>query len=64
MKVYVATLVDLENTQVVGVYSSEDTAVGKLEKAMEQLYESNQDYGVYPEVIQKYIDDMTEEDFI
>ncbi len=63
MKVYVATLVDLENTMVVGVYSSHDAAVGKLEKAMDELYFSNDDYGVYSEIVEKYIDDMKEEDF-
>lgn len=64
MKVYVATLVDLENTVVVGVYSSQDAAIGKLEKTMEELYYNSEDYGVYPEVVEKYIDDMTDEDFV
>lgn len=63
MKVYVATLVDLENTLIVGVYTSEDTAMGKLEKAMDDLMDRNEDYGVYSEIVEKYIDDMSEEDF-
>ncbi len=64
MKVYVATLVDLENTDVVGVYTSEDVAISKLEKLMEELYFSNEDYGVSPVVIEKYIDDVKEDEFI
>lgn len=64
MKVYVATLVDLENTVVLGVYTSEDTALGKLEKAMEDLYFSNEDYGVAPEIIEKHIDDIEEDEYV
>jgi hypothetical protein len=63
MRVYVATLVDLENTTVVGVYTSEDIAISKLEEAMEDLYFSKEDYGVSPEVVQKYIDDAEDDDF-
>lgn len=64
MKVYVATLVDLEDTNVVGVYTSEDVAISKLEKLMEELYYSNEDYGVSPVVIEKYIDDTEEDGFV
>ena len=64
MKVYVATLVDTDNTFVVGVYSTEDLALGKLEKAMEDLYFSNEDYGVYPFVIEKYIDDIEQDGYV
>jgi hypothetical protein len=64
MKVYVATLVDLENTSVVGVYSTEDLALGKLEKAMEELYFSNEDYGVYPYVIEAHIDDVDQDEYV
>jgi hypothetical protein len=64
MKVYVATLVDLENTTIVGVYTSEDVAVSKLENAMEELYISNEDYGVSPVIVEKYIDDVDESEFI
>ena len=64
MKVYVATLVDLENTVVIGVYTSEDTALGKLEKAMEDLYFQNEDYGVAPEIIEKFIDDVEEDEYV
>lgn len=64
MKVYVATLVDLDNTTVVGVYTSEDVAFSKLEDAMEELYFSKEDYGVYPEIVQKYIDDTDDDCFV
>jgi hypothetical protein len=64
MKVYVATLVDLENTTIVGVYTSEDVAVSKLETIMEELYISNEDYGVSPVIVEKYIDDVDESGFI
>jgi hypothetical protein len=64
MKVYVATLVDLDNTFVVGIYSTEDLALGKIEKAMEELYFSNEDYGVYPYIIEKHIDDIEQDGYV
>ncbi len=64
MKVYVATLVDLEDTTIVGVYTSEDVAISKLETAMEDLYFNKEDYGVCPVVLEKYIDDIDENEFI
>lgn len=63
MRVYVATLVDLENTTVVGVYTSEDIAIAKLENTMEDLYFANEDYGVSPVIVEKYIDDAEEDNF-
>lgn len=63
MKVYIATLVDLENTVVIGAYSTEDLAIGKVEKAMDEMYFNNEDYGVFPMIVEKHIDDMTEEDY-
>lgn len=64
MKVYVATLVDLENTVVLGVYTSEDVALSKLEDAMEDLYFSKEDYGVSPVIIEKNIDDIDETGYV
>lgn len=64
MKVYVATLVDLENTVVLGVYTSEDVALSKLEDAMEDLYFSKEDYGVSPVIIEKNIDDIDEKGYV
>jgi hypothetical protein len=63
MKVYVATLVDLENTVIVGVYTSEDVAMSKLDKSMDDLYDSNEDLGVFPMVVEKYIDDIEDKEF-
>jgi len=63
MKVYVATLVDLENTGIVGVYTSEDVAMSKLDKSMDDLYDSNEDLGVFPMVVEKYIDDIEDKEF-
>jgi hypothetical protein len=64
MKVYIASLVDLENTVIVGVYSSEDVAISKVEKAMDELYLDNEDLGVYPTITEKYIDDIEEDNYI
>ena len=63
MKVYVASLVDLENTVIVGVYTSEDVAISKLDKAMDDLYLDNEDLGVYPTITEKFIDDIEEETY-
>ena len=64
MKVYIATLVDLENTHILGVYTSEDVATSRLEKAMEDLYYDNEDLGVCAVLHEKYIDDVDEEDYV
>lgn len=63
MKVFIATIVHLENTEILGVYSAEDVALGKVEKKMEDLYDKNEDYGAYPEVIEAVIDDIDTEDY-
>jgi hypothetical protein len=64
MKVFVAQLVDLDNTQIIGVYTSEDIAISKLDKAMDDLMDSNEDLGVYPMVTEKYIDDIDEDQYV
>lgn len=64
MKVYVATLVDIENTHIVGVYTSEDVAISKLETSLEEMYFDNEDLGVYPVLVEKYIDDKEIDDFM
>ena len=64
MKVYVAALIDLENTHIVGVYSSEDVAVGKVEDAMDELYFDNEDLGVYPVIYERNLDDKDVEDYV
>jgi putative ubiquitin-RnfH superfamily antitoxin RatB of RatAB toxin-antitoxin module len=66
MKVYVALLTDLniENTQVVGVYTSSDVAISKLEDIMEELYYENKDLGIYSSIVEKYIDDVDKKDYV
>jgi hypothetical protein len=64
MKVYVASLIDLENTHIIGVYSSEDVALGKLEQAMDDLFYNNEDFGVEPMITEKYIDDIEDDSII
>lgn len=64
MKVFVATLNDLENTQIVGVYSSEDVAIGKIEQAMDELFLDNEDLGVYPLIVEKFIDDKEYDEYV
>jgi hypothetical protein len=64
MKVFVAQLVDLDNTQIVGVYTSADIAISKLDKAMDDLMDANEDLGVYPMVTEKYIDDIDEDQYV
>lgn len=64
MKVYVAALIDLDNTMIIGVYSSEDVAISKIEKAMDDLYIDNEDLGVYPSITEKYIDDIEEDRYL
>jgi|688.fasta_scaffold2679021_2 hypothetical protein len=64
MRVFVATLIDLENTQIVGVYTSEDVAVSKIEEAMEELYIDNEDLGVYPVIVEKLLDDKDIDDYV
>lgn len=64
MRVFVATLIDLENTQIVGVYTSEDVAVSKIEEAMEELYIDNEDLGVYPIIVEKLLDDKDIDDYV
>lgn len=64
MKVFVAQLVDLDNSQVIGVYTSEDVALSKLNRAMDDLFDANEDLGVYPVITEKYIDDVEEDQYI
>ncbi len=64
MKVYIAQLVDLDNTHVVGAYTTQDLALAKLDKAMDELIDLNEDLGVYPVITEKYIDDVEEDSYI
>lgn len=64
MKVYIATIVHVESTEIIGVYSSEDVALGKADRRMDELYDNNEDYGCYPEVIEACIDDADSDIYI
>lgn len=64
MRVYVATLIDLENTHIIGVYTSEDVAVSKIEAALEELFLDNEDLGVYPVIVEKLVDDKDVDDYV
>jgi hypothetical protein len=64
MKVYVASLVDLENTMIVGVYTTEKLAEEKLDNLMDELMDKNEDLGVYPSITEKYIDDVEEDRYL
>jgi hypothetical protein len=64
MKVYVACLVDLDNTHIVGVYTSEDVALSKLDKAMDELFFTNDDFGVQPFIQEAYVDDIENDNYL
>ena len=64
MKVYVACLVDLDNTHIVGVYTSEDVALSKLDKAMDELFFTNEDFGVQPFIQEAYVDDIENDNYV
>ena len=58
MKVYVAALIRTEDAEFLGVYTSEDLAVGRIEREMEKLQTSNEEYGVIPSIVESYLDDV------
>jgi hypothetical protein len=64
MKVYVASLVDLENTVIVGVYTNKKLAMEKLNSAMDELMDKNEDLGVYPSITEKNIDDVEKDEYV
>jgi hypothetical protein len=64
MKVFIATIVNLDDTEILGVYSTEDVALSKVEKRMEELCDKNEDYGSFPEIIEAVIDDIDSEDYL
>lgn len=63
MKVYIACLVDLDNTHIVGVYTSEDVAMSKIDKAMDELFFTNEDFGITPFIQEAYVDDIDDENY-
>lgn len=63
MVVYLACVHSLEDIEILGVYTSQDVAISKIEKRMEELYESNEDYGVYSQILKYNVDDIDDEDY-
>lgn len=64
MKIYIASLVDIENTVIVGAYTTEELAEKKLNEIIDDLLDRNEDLGVYPSVTEKYIDDVEEDGYL
>ena len=58
MKVYVAALIRMEDAEFLGVYTSEDLAIGRIEKEMEKLQQNNADLGIVPSIVESYLDDV------
>lgn len=65
MKVYIATLTEIdEQTTIVGVYSSFDVAVAKVEKALDDLHEKNEELGVYSNIVEVDLDDVEDDSYL
>jgi hypothetical protein len=65
MKIFIATLTEIdEQTTIVGAYSSFDVAMAKIEEAMDELQEKNEDLGVYSNIVEVDLDDMDDENYI
>ena len=64
MKIYIATLTEIdEQTTVVGAYSSFDVAVAKVERALDELHEKNEELGVYSNIVEVDLDDIEDGDY-
>ena len=65
MKVYVALMGKAhEDTDVLGVYTTEDLAIARIERESEDLMEKNEDYGTYGIVIDVELDDMKGDSYV
>jgi hypothetical protein len=65
MKIFVATITELdEQTTIVGAYSSFDVAMAKIEEAMDELQEKNEDLGVYSNIVEVDLDDIDDDKYI
>jgi hypothetical protein len=64
MKVFIATLTEIDDqTIIVGAYSSVDVAMSKIEEAMDELQEKNEDLGVYSSIVEVNLDDVDDEKY-
>lgn len=65
MKIFIATLTQIEDeTTIVGAYSSFDVAMSKVEKALDDLEEKNEDLGVYSNIVEVNLDDIDDDRYI
>jgi hypothetical protein len=58
MKVYIAAIAKMDDTEFLGVYTTEDLALGRIEREIEKLQDSNEEYGIIPVIVESLIDDM------
>lgn len=59
MKVYIAALINAEgDSEFLGVYTTEDLAIGRVEREIESLQDNSEDYGVIPVVVESMLDDV------
>lgn len=63
MKLFIPTLVGLDETEIIGAYTSFDVALSKVEKALDELQDNNEDLGVYPTIVEVYLDDMDNDEY-
>lgn len=65
MKVYVALMGRAtEDTEVLGVFTSEDLAIARIERESDDLVENNEDIGSYGIVVDVDLDDMGEDGYV
>jgi hypothetical protein len=64
MKVFVALIVHVEDTEVIGVYTSYDVALSKIDKELDELQTKNEELGCYPNIIEVNLDDMEKDSYV
>lgn len=65
MKIFIATLTQIDDeTTIVGAYSSFDVAMSKVEQALDDLQEKNEDLGVYSNIVEVDLDDIDDDRYI
>jgi hypothetical protein len=58
LRIYIATILLPEDTIILGAYSTEDLALGRIEREMDQRIQDNEEYGAYPMVVDTELDDV------
>jgi hypothetical protein len=64
MVVYVSTVVRLEDTDIIGVYTSYENAAKAADSRIEDLQQKNEDLGSYPHILEYNLDDMLKDDYV